>query len=54
MHRKYYNVSVIGNVQDIGFRKFVESTAHSYHVTGYVFNDTKGSVKMRAQVRSNY
>jgi len=46
MHRKYYNVSVIGNVQDIGFRKFVESTAHSYHVTGYVFNDTNGSVKM--------
>ena len=46
MHRKYYNVSVIGNVQDIGFRKFVESTANSYHVTGYVFNDPNGSVKM--------
>ncbi len=46
MHRKYYNVSIIGNVQDIGFRKFVESTANSYHVTGYVFNDTNGSVKM--------
>jgi acylphosphatase len=46
MHRKYYNVSIIGDVQDIGFRKFVESTANSYHVTGYVFNDTNGSVKM--------
>jgi len=46
MHRKYYNVSVIGDVQDIGFREFVESTANSYHVTGYVFNDPNGSVKM--------
>jgi len=46
MHRKYYNVSVIGNVQDIGFREFVESTANSYHVTGYVFYDPNGSVKM--------
>ncbi|HIH87317.1 MAG TPA: hypothetical protein HA304_05390 [Methanosarcinales archaeon] len=46
MHDKYFNISVIGNVQDIGFRKFVESTANSYHVTGYVFNDQNGSVKM--------
>ncbi len=46
MHRKYYNVSVTGNVQDIGFRKFVESTANSYHVTGYVFIDQNGIVKM--------
>ena len=46
MHRKYYNVSIIGNVQDIGFRKFIESTANSYNVTGYVFNDPNGSVKM--------
>jgi acylphosphatase len=46
MHRKYYNVSIIGNVLDIGFHKFVESTANSYHVTGYVFNDINGSVKM--------
>ena len=46
MHRKYYNVSVTGDVQDIGFSKFVESTANSYHVTGYVFNDPNGSVKM--------
>ena len=46
MHDKYFNISVIGDVQDIGFRKFVESTANSYHVTGYVFNDPDGSVKM--------
>jgi acylphosphatase len=46
MYRKYYNVSLTGNVQDIGFRKFIENTANSYHVTGYVFNDQNGSVKM--------
>ena len=46
MHDKYFNISVIGDVQDIGFRKFIESTANSYHVTGYVFNDPNGSVKM--------
>jgi len=54
MHDKYFNISVIGNVQDIGFRKFVESTANSYHVTGYVFSDPDGSVKMlcAGQVKS--
>lgn len=39
MYRKYYNVLLTGNVQDIGFRKFIENTVNSYHVTGYVFND---------------
>jgi acylphosphatase len=46
MYRKYYNVSLTGNVQDTGFRKFIENTANSYHVTGYVFKDQNGSVKM--------
>lgn len=46
MNGRYYNVTVTGNVQDIGFRRFIESTANSYHVRGYVFNDPDGSVKM--------
>ena len=46
MNGRYYNVTVTGNVQDIGFRGFIESTANSYHVRGYVFNDPDGSVKM--------
>ncbi|MFV9630237.1 MAG: acylphosphatase [Methanosarcinales archaeon] len=49
MYRKYYNVLLTGNVQDIGFRKFIENTANSYHVTGYVFNDQNGSVKMQCR-----
>jgi acylphosphatase len=46
MHNRYCNVSVIGNVQDIGFRSFLESTANSYHIKGYVFNAPDGSVRM--------
>ncbi|PXF60604.1 MAG: hypothetical protein C4B59_08785 [Candidatus Methanogaster sp.] len=46
MDGRYYNVTVTGDVQDIGFRRFIESTANSYHVRGYVFNDLDGSVKM--------
>ena len=46
MNGKYYNVTVTGDVQDIGFRRFIESTANSYHVRGHVFNDPDGSVKM--------
>jgi len=45
MDGRYYNVTVTGDVQDIGFRSFIESTANSYQVRGYV-NDPDGSVKM--------
>ena len=37
---------MIGDVQDIVFCSFVENTANSYHVRGYVFNDPDGSVNM--------
>jgi len=46
MNGRYYNVTVTGDVQDIGFCSFIENTANSYHVQGYVFNDPDGSVKM--------
>ena len=46
MNGRYYNVTVTGDVRDIGFRSFIESTANSCHVRGYVFNDPDGSVKM--------
>ena len=45
MNGRHYNVTVTGDVQDIGFRSFIENTANSY-VWGYVFNDLDGSVKM--------
>ena len=31
MDGRYYNVTVTGDVQDIGFCKFIESAANSYH-----------------------
>ena len=46
MSSRYYNVTMTGDVQDIGFRRFIESTANSYHVRGYVFNAPDGSVRM--------
>ena len=46
VNSRYCNVTVTGKVQDIGFRRFIESTANSHHVRGYVFNDPGGSVKM--------
>ena len=45
MNGRHYNVTVTGDVQDIGFRSFIENTANSY-VRGYVSNDLDGSVKM--------
>lgn len=39
-------MSVTGNVQDIRFRSFLESMANSYHIKGYVFNASDGSVRM--------
>jgi acylphosphatase len=39
-------VSITGNVQDIGFRSFIESTANSYHINGFVFDAPDGSVQM--------
>lgn len=46
MDGRYYNVTVTGDVQDIGFHRFIENTANSYHVRGHVFNDPDGSVRM--------
>ena len=46
MNGRYYNVTVTGDVQDATFRSFIENTANSYHVRGYVFNDPDGSVRM--------
>jgi len=46
MNGRYYNVTLTGDVQDIGFCSFIENTANSYHVRGHVFNDPDGSVRM--------
>jgi acylphosphatase len=49
---------ISGGVQGVGFRFFVERTARSYNVTGYVINLPDGRVKVIAegsqQVLSNF
>ncbi|MBR6014320.1 MAG: acylphosphatase [Selenomonadaceae bacterium] len=45
--RKYVNV--VGRVQGVGFRFFVQQTALSLKVTGWVKNETDGSVSMEIQ-----
>lgn len=45
--RRYVNV--FGRVQGVGFRMFVRQTAISMKVTGWVKNESDGSVSMEIQ-----
>lgn len=45
--RKFVNVS--GRVQGVGFRFFVQQTALNLKVTGWVKNESDGSVSMEIQ-----
>ena len=45
--RRYVNV--VGRVQGVGFRMFVRQTAIKMKVTGWVKNETDGSVSMEIQ-----
>lgn len=42
-------VNVVGRVQGVGFRMFVRQTALAMKVTGWVKNETDGSVSMEIQ-----
>jgi len=44
--QKYYNVSIVGKVQDIGFRNLKEDIARMLDLKGFAFNDVDGSLKM--------
>ena len=41
-----YALTVKGNVQDVGYRDYVEKSANVKRLKGYVFNDMDGTVKM--------
>ena len=43
------SVNVLGRVQGVGFRFFVQKTALSLNVTGWVKNESDGSVSMEIQ-----
>lgn len=36
--QKCYNVSIVGKVQDIGFRNLIEEVGRLLNLAGYVFN----------------
>jgi len=38
-----WRIRLVGVVQGIGFRPFVYRIAHEYHLTGLVFNDSRGA-----------
>ncbi len=44
--QKCYDVSIIGKVQDIGFRNLIEDIGRLLELAGYVFNASDGSVRM--------
>ncbi|NJD53665.1 MAG: hypothetical protein FIB07_12445 [Candidatus Methanoperedens sp.] len=44
--QKCYNVSIIGKVQDVGFRNLIEEVGRLLNLAGYVFNASDGSVRM--------
>ncbi|MGZ4910408.1 MAG: acylphosphatase [Halobacteriota archaeon] len=47
MHRTA-EIFVLGNVQAVGYRLFTKRYADHFHITGFVQNQTDGSVKVVA------
>jgi len=43
---KRYYIIVRGRVQDVGYRKRIESAAELFNLKGFPWNDTDGSVKI--------
>ncbi|WP_270182664.1 acylphosphatase [Alkalihalobacillus sp. CinArs1] len=46
---KRYHLIVSGQVQGVGFRAFTQQKAAKYNLSGYVKNNTDGSVEIEAQ-----
>ncbi|MBA7576342.1 Acylphosphatase [subsurface metagenome] len=46
---KTYRVVLLGRVQGVGFRYFVESIASKYNISGYVRNTFDGKVEIVCQ-----
>ncbi len=51
MKYKRLEAKIIGRVQGVGFRYFVEANANSLNITGWVANQWDGSVKVVAEGR---
>jgi acylphosphatase len=44
-----FTASIRGRVQGVGFRYFVKRQAEALHLTGWVRNNTDGSVELQAK-----
>lgn len=44
----FYKFKATGRVQGVGFRRFVQTTAQAFGVTGWVKNNADGSVSVAA------
>lgn len=51
--KKRYLIIYKGQVQGVGFRFTVQQLANKYNLTGFVYNEDDGSVKVEIQGDSN-
>lgn len=51
---KRYYVVIRGRVQDVGYRKRIESTAELFNLKGFPWNDVDGSVKIVCEGRADF
>ncbi len=49
MEDKRYHIVIVGRVQGVGFRYFVDQNAKSLHLTGWVHNRMDNSVELEIQ-----
>ncbi|MDI6654662.1 MAG: acylphosphatase [Candidatus Hydrothermarchaeota archaeon] len=51
---KRYYVVIHGKVQDVGYRKRIESTAELFNLKGFPWNDVDGSVKLVCEGQEDF
>lgn len=51
--KKRYLIIYKGQVQGVGFRFTVQQLANKYNLTGFVYNEDDGSVKVEIQGNNN-
>ncbi|MGD9930487.1 MAG: acylphosphatase [Mangrovibacterium sp.] len=50
-HKKAFHIVLTGRVQGVGFRHFVQKTALTLHLEGWVRNKADGSVELEVEGR---
>ncbi len=47
--KKHFNIRIFGQVQDVNFRYYATAVAKKLNLTGFVRNDSNGSVYVEAE-----